>query len=839
MKLKFSYIPQKSVWFKRIVSKGLILGLFFNNISYSFANIKNSNERYENFEGNDITINNVLEEDKVDVEIEGNTLVNLASNYFNHGYYERNVDNTVNILGWDTSLHGNPNLNKIDILKRDTTYTLFLNKPLRVIVRDNYIESEEMIDLHDSFTDKVVFKTTNEINTYTYIKLLGAMKEADAVYPVNNVEIILLEGDWSNKETPNYFEGIKSVGEKDSINEINIISNNRNLFDINNATNQFIRPEGNTLSNADYENKTSDFIKIEPNTFYIYNVENFTDTNGLWTGYAFYSEKDMNSVIDSRITIYSLNNVIIKTPENAKYIKIGSRYLQQEGVKVFLQKLNYNYNINNKNLFDINSATNHYIASGGANLSNADYENKTSDFIEIESNTLYMYNVKNFTNTNGLWTGYAFYSEKNMNSVINDRIVQASLTNVVIKTPENAKYLRIGSRYLQQEGINAELQKVANLNSLEYEEFTQDIKNIKLSEPLRALPNGIKDKIIKKDGQWVIERNCKKVILDGTEEWVNASISPNNIFETSIPDIARYNNVGQVLCNKFPYGYTNLEIWNTYDGIVNLEQRKVLCIRNSNTHTIQDLKEWLNNNPLTVIYQLAEPIYEPIKDNLAIKLFEETTYISNDSNITANMKVTVDRTINRAKEAIEIAEINPTVDNISIARMWINLMKESSNKDIFNNQINNITEITDLTIDKKTTTSNMDVYIKSQNGLSMTLSTNSIIFDEFDSTEDMEKLNAVNLTINSSLPYQLNSYMMTELTNKDGSNIIPKELFNLRLNGETDYKAFNNINEKLVLKENCQKGNNNQFNIDLILKGSLAHKADVYKTTLKFEAEQK
>lgn len=103
----------------------------------------------------------------------------------------------------------------------------------------------------------------------------------------------------------------------------------------------------------------------------------------------------------------------------------------------------------------------------------------------------------------------------------------------------------------------------------------------------------------------------------------------------------------------------------------------------------------------------------------------------------------------------------------------------------------------------------------------------------------MEKLNAINITVNSSLPYQLNSCLLEEIKNSDGSNKIEKELFNIKLNRETDYKAFNNINEKLVLKDNCLDGNNNQFGIDLIFRGSLSHKADVYKTVIKLEAEQK
>ena len=99
--------------------------------------------------------------------------------------------------------------------------------------------------------------------------------------------------------------------------------------------------------------------------------------------------------------------------------------------------------------------------------------------------------------------------------------------------------------------------------------------------------------------------------------------------------------------------------------------------------------------------------------------------------------------------------------------------------------------------------------------------------------------NAVNISINSSLPYQLNSYLLTEIENADKSNRIEKDLLNIKLNSDSDYKTFNNINEKLILEDDCDAGNNKSHSIDFKLKGSQAHKADVYKTVIKFEAEQK
>ena len=103
----------------------------------------------------------------------------------------------------------------------------------------------------------------------------------------------------------------------------------------------------------------------------------------------------------------------------------------------------------------------------------------------------------------------------------------------------------------------------------------------------------------------------------------------------------------------------------------------------------------------------------------------------------------------------------------------------------------------------------------------------------------MELNNAVNISINSSLPYQLNSYLLSEIENSDKSNRIEKDLLNIKVSSNSDYKTFNDINEKLILENDCEAGNNKSHSIDLKLKGSQAHKADIYKTVIKFEAEQK
>ena len=151
-----------------------------------------------------------------------------------------------------------------------------------------------------------------------------------------------------------------------------------------------------------------------------------------------------------------------------------------------------------------------------------------------------------------------------------------------------------------------------------------------------------------------------------------------------------------------------------------------------------------------------------------------------------------------------------------------------------------IAEITILTgLTPKVVSSNLDVYIKSENILQMSLDTNSISFDDFSGIEDVEKINAVNLTINSSLPYQINAYLPTEIQNTDKTKTLDKSILNIKENSESAYQTFNNTTDKIVLKDNCSAGNQLTHGVDLKLSGGIAHEKDVYKAVIKLEVEQK
>ena len=422
---------------------------------------------------------------------------------------------------------------------------------------------------------------------------------------------------------------------------------------------------------------------------------------------------------------------------------------------------------------------------------------------------------------------------------------------VIFRTGKNTFYLR----FRTQDNRNLDLDSVMIEEGENATNIIRQVaykKNINLKEPLRGLPNGVKDRIIKKDGQWVVERNCAEIVLDGyNAEWrLHHDVSDDstshfqtiNVLAKPSEDTSM-NKTVNVVSDLF-MSETADNLWNsrTLESICSNKSGKIgIRIKNSRLSSIDSdgLNEWLRKNPITIVYQLPKPQYEILNVETSIRLFEDTTHILSTSNIPCNMNVTVDRVANRAIEFIEMAKANPSTENLSQARYWVNLMSESALKEELQEDINGISDISDVVLEKKYITTGLDIYLKSENMLSLSLNTNSIVFDNFSGVEDMVKDNAVNLMVNSSLPYQLNAYLEDEIQNADKSKTMDKSILKIKENSETAYKTFNDIKTKLVLKDSCSKGNGINHSIDLKLKSNKAFETDTYKTVIKLEVEQK
>lgn len=88
-------------------------------------------------------------------------------------------------------------------------------------------------------------------------------------------KIMILEGDWTNKEIPSFFEGLKSFGEEEKVEDkykISILSHGKNLFNVNNSKQGLLNVNTGILFETNTSN-TSDYIKVEKGKNYIINGE--------------------------------------------------------------------------------------------------------------------------------------------------------------------------------------------------------------------------------------------------------------------------------------------------------------------------------------------------------------------------------------------------------------------------------------------------------------------------------------------------------------------------------------------------------------------------------------
>lgn len=357
----------------------------------------------------------------------------------------------------------------------------------------------------------------------------------------------------------------------------------------------------------------------------------------------------------------------------------------------------------------------------------------------------------------------------------------------------------------------------------------------------------------KKSKSFVVEKNIEDLLLNGSENWyaVNAS-NPDSFLKTTFQFGLNegFNFVAntRVLSTRFKQ-HPDLTIGRDEEAIsirINSAGVPTLYIRiNQDELSSVDakgFKAWLKANNTLVKYQLDSPKISRIytsKDTLQFYEGQTNLFIDSQNSIQPTIKVKVNRLKNLAVDAINDAIADSSIANIESARYLVNQIKESLLKDSLQNKLNEIYAVSDLVVDKKTVTANTDLYIKSKNILSLSIDTNSITFKDFNGVEDYEINNAVIMTIDSSLPYEIKTYLTSPIQNKDSSTIISPSILSLKESSKSDYNTFTGVNIPIILSDNNPPGNKNAHNLDFKLNGGILSEADVYKTTIKLEVNQK
>ena len=186
---------------------------------------------------------------------------------------------------------------------------------------------------------------------------------------------------------------------------------------------------------------------------------------------------------------------------------------------------------------------------------------------------------------------------------------------------------------------------IKDLTPVEGVEFKQYAKNteVMLTSPLLE-----GDKLIVKDGKLYHYHKMCKVALDGSEDWnklnIDTSLIDFPVFAiTNLAYEAKLST--KVISDKIPssnefhvlaaQGYFSIGTHSTKNDIrVCIEANKLA------TSDANGFKQWLSENPTTVVYELAESYYELISDEpLDISLIAESSDITNSSNIPLNMTI--------------------------------------------------------------------------------------------------------------------------------------------------------------------------------------------------------
>ncbi|XZK59597.1 BppU family phage baseplate upper protein [Clostridium perfringens] len=267
------------------------------------------------YTGSSISANNTLEGRTEGMKIVGRTLVNLLKDKIDFISSSNSPHTGQKKLVFATSP------NKPFTFIADIKYTGSL--PTQLFVRGNKTDSTFVefgsIEITSNLNGKIVCVCKQSIDKGCSSVLIGFRSNSDNSTIKN---AMILEGDWTNKEIPSFFEGLKSFGEEEKVGDkykISILSHNKNLLNTNEFTNnKFLRYEDGTIQEP-REGRciTEKFYELPENIV-------LSSSENLWKGFWIY---DVNFKFIRNVE--SPNDVLVTKQSNEKYYRIGIQELRE------------------------------------------------------------------------------------------------------------------------------------------------------------------------------------------------------------------------------------------------------------------------------------------------------------------------------------------------------------------------------------------------------------------------------------------------------------------------------------------------------------------------------
>lgn len=230
----------------------------------------------------------------------------------------------------------------------------------------------------------------------------------------------------------------------------------------------------------------------------------------------------------------------------------------------------------------------------------------------------------------------------------------------------------------------------------EYEEYKENISLIELNEPLRSLPNEVKDKAYIKNNKLYVDRYIGSVVLDGSENWERYGVSIEGEYRFLLKNINAQNQTTtenkEIHCNILE-NISRDEIWVSVQGVSYLggtDNGIVMFINETKNMTLEQFKTWLSTNNVQVDYELATPITEEYGE------FEMLKTLKGYNNISTTDKLLPIINLTYVRDTVIADYVENHITELKLTENEIKASVESVNSSVggLNTTINRVEEIT-------------------------------------------------------------------------------------------------------------------------------------------------
>ena len=126
-----------------------------------------------------------------------------------------------------------------------------------------------------------------------------------------------------------------------------------------------------------------------------------------------------------------------------------------------------------------------------------------------------------------------------------------------------------------------------------------------------------------------------------------------------------------LMCDKLPVKYVTGSV-NDFIGICGNPEYKLVYVRVKGVYTLDEFVSWIENNPITVVYEIATPIETPLSEEelaayAALHTYRDSTTVSNDAGAYMELEYVMD-----AKKYIDsLLKASGWIANVSLpASAW-------------------------------------------------------------------------------------------------------------------------------------------------------------------------